>query len=39
MNVGRVLEMLKWLRENLYRNLYDEYFFGEWTIPWLPDDL
>ncbi len=39
MSFWNILELLKRLQENLYRNLYDEYFFGEWTIPWLPDDL
>ena len=25
--------------EGILERLFARYFFGEWTIPWLPDDL
>lgn len=25
--------------EDILERLFAKYFFGEWTIPWLPDDL
>ena len=39
MSFGQILEVLKRMQKDLFRNLYEGYFFGEWTIPWLPDDL
>lgn len=25
--------------ESFLERLFGRYFYGEWTIPWLPDDL
>jgi len=25
--------------ERFLERLFDRYFLGEWTLPWLPDDL
>ena len=25
--------------EQFFERLFDRYFYGEWTIPWQPDDL
>lgn len=39
MNTGAILELLKKWQEGFFWKTYRDYFFGEWTIPWLPDDL
>ena len=39
MNVERIIEVVKKAWTRSFLNAYQGYFFGEWTIPWLPDDL
>jgi len=34
-----IQEMAARLMEGVFGTPYGEYFFGEWAIPWLPDDL
>lgn len=37
--VRMIQEVVERLMEGVFGTIYGEYFFGEWIIPWLPDDL
>ena len=37
--IRMIQEVAERLMESVFRTFYGEYFFGEWIIPWLPDDL
>lgn len=39
MNVRQIVEALLNDVEFFFECLFDQYFSGEWTVPWLPDDL
>ena len=39
MKLREILEALERQAEVVFGNAYRNYFFGEWQMPWLPDDL
>lgn len=39
MNFRQIVETLLNDVENFFERLFEQYFSGEWTVPWLPDDL
>lgn len=39
MNLKQILDALERQMDLVFGGSYRDYFFGEWLIPWLPDDL
>ena len=39
MSLKQILETLANRLDSYFDKFYGEYFFREWAIPWLPDDL
>ncbi len=39
MNLRRLVDILLDEVEMFFGRIFDQYFSGEWIVPWLPDDL